>query len=509
MQLTVFLLALAIMSFCLSEQTSLVNKGMKFAMETTFTPDIKFYHKQIRPAALDKTQLLKLKEKTFNILEKIGLKIPNQRALSVYREHGANVEGTQVYLTQEIVEKYMAMAPKGFILGGREERFDLDFNGKYSYLIPISAGVSWRQPSDGKIISTCKKHLIDLCKFYDASPMVAMVRPTATSLDYDPLAPVHDCHAMLTNSLKHARGGTVLRPDLAQYIIEMAKLVAGNNENMINRPPINANICSISPLCHDDNGLECAMIYAENDIPVSFLSVPILGATSPITIMGATAMGCAETVAGACLLQMIKPGAKVMLSIEICLMDPRTARCIVDTTLPVGYLTVDAIHDWNVPCFLDCRASVSAKEIGWESGIMGGLMSMVCANSGAEMVGGLGLLQDVMLVCPENLVLELEAHEMAYEITMPIEEDDYALEIMERVGSGGNFLTQMHTIEKFRKMNLSKVLRKIGSDGNEIPPREMANDIYQQTIKEHQPEPLADSVLKEMDIILAKAREQV
>ena len=63
--------------------------------------------------------------------------------------------------------------------------------------------------------------------------------------------------------------------------------------------------------------------------------------------------------------------------------------------------------------------------------------------------------------------------------------------------------------EKFRKMNLSKVLRKIGSDGNEIPPREMANDIYQQTIKEHQPEPLADSVLKEMDIILAKAREQV
>jgi trimethylamine---corrinoid protein Co-methyltransferase len=477
-------------------------------MEVTFTPDIKFYHKQTRPPALDKNQLQELKEKTFYILEKIGLKIPNQRALSVFREHGAKVEGNQVFLPQEIVEKYMAKAPKGFVLGGREERFDLDFHGNHSYLTPISTGIRWRQPNDGKIVPTCKKHLIDLCRFYDASPMVSMVRGTVTSLDFGDLAPVHDCHAMLTNSLKHARGGTVLRPDLAFYIVEMAKLVAGSSENMHSRPPINANICSISPLCHDDHGLECAMIYAENNIPVSFLSVPILGATSPLTIMGATAMGCAETVAGACLLQMIKPGAKVFLAVEICLMDPRTGRCINDTTLPVGYLTVDAIHDWNVPCLLDCRASLSASDIGWQSGVIGGLMSMVCANSGAEQVGSFGLLQDVMLACPADIVLELEAHKMAYETTMPIEEDDYALELMESVGSGGNFLAQRNTVDKFRKMNLSKVLRQIGPGGKERSPREVAIEIYQQTIKGHRPEPLPDPVLKEMDNILDKAREQ-
>jgi len=476
-------------------------------METTFTPDLKFYHKQIRPPALDKTQLHKLKEKTFHILENIGLKIPNQRALSVYREHSAKVEGNHVYLSQEIVERYMDMVPKEFVLGGREKRFDLEFNGKHSYLIPISAGVNWRRPQDGKIVSTCKNNLIDLCRLYDAYPMVSMVRPTTTSLDYGLLAPVHDCHAMLTNSLKHARGGTVLRPDLAIYIVEMAKIVAGSSEMLKNRPPINANICSISPLSHDDHGLECAMIYAENNIPVSFLSVPILGATSPLTILGATAIGCAETIAGACLLQMVKPGSKVILSIEICLMNPITGRCIVDTTLPVGYLTVDAIHDWNVPCFLDCRASLSASGIGWESGDIGGLMSMVCANSGAEMIGGFGLLQDVMLACPRNIVLELEAHKMVYETTMPIDENDFGIDIIENVGPGGEFLTQMHTIKKYREMNLSKVLHQINTDGQEISPLTIAYEIYHKTIKEHHPKPLEKAILKEMDKVLAKAEE--
>ena len=475
------------------------------------TPDLKYYNNPSRSPSVTTEQLKTIKEKAFYVLENIGVKVPNKRALEVYREHGALVKGQQVYLPRDIVEKYMAMAPSEFVLGGREERFDLNFNRKNSYLIPTSAGVRWRRPEDGKIQPTCKQNLMDICRFFDANPFMSMVRPTATSLDFGELAAIHDCHAMLTSSLKNARAGTALRPDLAPFIIEMARVVAGNSENFEKRCPINANICTISPLCHDDHGLECAMMYAENHIPVSFLSMPTMGSTAPFTVLGATVMGCAETVSGAVLLQMVKPGAKVMLAIETCMMEPRSGRCIIDHPFPINNLNVDAIHDWNVPCFLDSRVSVSAQDVGWESGMVDGVMSMVCARSGAEMIGAFGMLQDVMVVCPEKFVLELEAHEMAYSVseTISFEEEDLAVELMEKVGSGGNFLMEMHTVKEMRRMRLSKVLRQKGKNGQEKDHRQMAIEIYNQIIKEHCPEPLPDEVLKEMDTILKKAEEKI
>ena len=475
------------------------------------TPDIKYYTNKTRSPSLTPGQLLTVKEKTLDILENVGVKVPNQKALKVFQNHGAKIINQQVYLTREIVEKYMRLAPSEFILGGREKRFDLHFNRKNSYLIPISAGVKWRRPEDGKIVPTCKQNLIDICRFFDAIPMISMTRPTASSIDYGEITALHDCHAMLTSSLKNARAGTTLRPDLAPFIIEMARVAAGSNENMENRPPVNANICTISPLSHDDHGLECAMMYAENNIPVSFLSMPTMGSTAPFTVMGALIMGCVETVSGAVLLQMVKPGSKVMFSIEICMMEPRSGRCIIDHPFPTSNIAVDIIHDWNVPCFLDARVSVNAQDIGWESGMVDGIMSMVCANSGAEMIGAFGMLQDAMVVCPEKFVLELEAHEMAYQISEPVtfHEEELAVELMKKIGSGGNFLMEMHTIKEMRQMRLSKVLWQKGGNGQEREHRKTAIEIYNKTIKGHCPEPLPDDVLKEMDNILKKAEEAI
>ena len=477
----------------------------------SLTPDIKYYTSKNRSPSLTRDQLITVKEKTFYLLENAGVKVSNKKALRVYQDHGAKIVNQQVYLPREIVEKYMSLAPSEFILGGREKRFDLHFNRKNSYLIPISAGVKWRRPEDGKIVPTCKQNLSDICRYFDASPMIAMTRPTASSIDYGELTAIHDCHAMLTSSLKNARAGTTLRPDLVSFIIEMAKVAAGSNENMENRPPINANICTISPLGHDDHGLECAMKYAENNIPVSILSMPTMGSTAPFTVMGALIMGCVETVSGTVLLQMVKPGSKVMLSIEICMMEPRSGRCIIDHPFPTSNIAVDVIHDWNVPCFLDARVSVSAQDVGWESGMVDGIMSMVCANSGAEMIGAFGMLQDAMVVCPEKFVLELEAHEMAYQISEPVtfHEEELAIELMKKIGSGGNFIVEKQTIKEMRQMRLSEVLRQIGEDGREREHRDIAIEIYNKTIKGHRPEPLPDDVLKEMDNILKKAEEAI
>ena len=115
----------------------------------------------------------------------------------------------------------------------------------------------------------------------DALPMISFLWSTVTSQDHGKSAPVHDCHAMLTNTLKHVRGGTTVFPNLAKYIVEMTTVVAGSDENRRKRPPINANICTIAPLAQDKHGIECALIYAEAGIPVSFMAMTTIFSTAP------------------------------------------------------------------------------------------------------------------------------------------------------------------------------------------------------------------------------------
>ena len=99
--------------------------------------------------------------------------------------------------------------------------------------------------------------------------------------DFGITAPLHECHAGLTNTLKHVRGGTTVHSQLAPYIVEMATVVAGSDPERRKRPPICANICTIAPLAHDVNGLESALIYAEAGIPTSFMAMPTMGSTAP------------------------------------------------------------------------------------------------------------------------------------------------------------------------------------------------------------------------------------
>jgi trimethylamine:corrinoid methyltransferase-like protein len=87
-----------------------------------------------------------------------------------------------------------------------------------------------------------------------------------TSQDKGVTSQLHDCHAGLTNTLKHVRGGTTVSPYLAKYIVEMATISAGSTKGLRKRPRINANICTIASLCQDSHGIEAALIYAEAEI---------------------------------------------------------------------------------------------------------------------------------------------------------------------------------------------------------------------------------------------------
>jgi trimethylamine--corrinoid protein Co-methyltransferase len=478
----------------------------------TPTPDLLAFPTKDKRQVLTQSQLDTLKSGTYQILEEVGVRFPSQKALSIFDDAGADVDwDTQVVkLKPDLVDKAMATAPRSFILGGREERFDLLLDGNHSYLCTDGCGTRVIDLETRQERRSRKEDVARMARICDALPLLGFFWPLVSAQDHGLTAPLHECHAGLTNTLKHVRGGTTVYPELARYLVEMATVVSGSDEERRKRPPICANICGIAPLAHDEHGIESALIYAEAGIPSSFMAMPTMGSTAPASPWGALVSGDAETVSAMVLIQLAYPGAPVFHSIEVSLMHPRTGGYVTSVDFPFGTSTVQIAHNWNVPSLGGGGTSCSAKDIGWYSGSATGMGAAFIPVSGGEICGYLGMLDGSMLLYPEQIILD---HELCYEIyqsyrDLELEEEDLALDVIKSVGPGSHFLREKHTRQHIRDFLLGPITNEIYLGDERRPSREVALEEFNKINESHHPEPLPEDKLAELDRILAAADQE-
>ena len=473
------------------------------------TPDIISISSHHKIDILSASELESLKNGTLQLLSEVGVYYPSQKALTIFSDHGAAVDWDSniVRIPQDLVKKAMATAPRSFVLGGREERFDLTLDGKASYLTTDGCGVHVVDPHTREKRASCKADVGMMARISDAIPMVSFFWPMVSAQDFGKAAPLHECHAGLTNTVKHVRGGTTVHPELAPSIVEMATVVAGNEAERRKRPPVCANICTIAPLAQDAHGIETALIYAEADIPISFMAMPNMGSTAPASVLGAITMGDAEVVSAMVLMQLAHPGAPVFHSIITSLMNPRTGGYIGDVPLPVSLIAVQLAHAWGVPSLGGGSFSSDAFDIGWQSAFEAGFGSVQIPLAGGEICGYLGLMNSSMILYPEQIILDAEIAMNVYDTYKSFELSDYneTLAVINEVGPRGHYLRQKHTRTHIRDFHDSPILHQQDTDGALRDPRDMAIEGFKKIYDTHQPEPLPDSALKEMDQILAAA----
>ncbi len=473
------------------------------------TPDIIPFISPLNTEILTQSELESLKEKTLHILEKIGVHFPSPKALEILADHGARVDkkAESVRLSPDLVKKAMSTAPRSFILGGREARFDLLLDGSCSYLSTDGTGVHVIDLETRERRASCKGDVALMARVCDALPLVSFYWPMVSAKDYGQTASLHQCHAGLTNTLKHVRGGTTMHPRLAQYVVDMATVVAGSVEVLMQRPPICANICTISPLSHDKEGIESALVYAEAGIPVSFMAMPTMGSTAPASPLGALLMGDAEVISAMVLMQLAFPGAPVFHAVFTSLMDPRTGGYISEVPAPSYIMAKQLAHAWNVPCLGGARVSGDAPGLGWQSGFEVGLGTVMTAMAGGEICGLMGLVGSATTLYPEEVILDHDAYYHVYKIinSKNFAEIDPSLDVLKAVGQRGHFLGQKHTRDHIRGFHISQLRGQKGPDGHLCEAREVALERFKQIEASHHPKPLPETVLAELDRILEAA----
>jgi trimethylamine--corrinoid protein Co-methyltransferase len=476
------------------------------------TPDIIPFSTSFKGELLTQAQLETLKDGTLRLLDEVGVHFPSRRALEIFDAHGAKVDWEKeiVRIPPDVVQKAMSSAPRSFVLGGREERFDLLLDGRHSYLATDGTGVHVIDLETREMRASRKEDVAMMARVCDALPLVSFFWPLVSAQDYGHTAPLHQCHAGLTNTLKHVRGGMTVPPQLAPYVVDMVTTVAGSAEALRQRPPICANFCTIAPLSQDGHSIENALTYAEAGIPMSFMAMPTMGSTAPATPLGALVMGDAEVVSGMALVQLACPGAPVFHSNYVSLMHPRTGGYVAELPIPLSWMAVQMAHAWGVPSLGGGSVSVDAPQIGWSAGLDTGLGTLTIPFYGGEVCGYLGLTGSSMILYPELVILQHEACRFAYDLLhgFQFDEADIALDVIAQVGPRGHFLAQKHTRKRIRDFKLP-ALEQENSDGSPRDIQEAALEEFKRLNETHRPQPLPDEVLAELERILAAAEREM
>ena len=184
-----------------------------------------------------------------------------------------------VRLTPDLVERALATAPRSFVLGGREPRFDLTLDGTRTYLSTEGVGTLVRDPETGETRSSRKADVELMARIVDALPAISFFWPPVSAQDHARTAPLHECHAGLKGTLKHVRGATTVHPRLAERIVEMATVVAGSEAARRARPADLRRRLHHQPSRRTTWGSGGLVVDAAG-IPVSFMPMPTMGSTA-------------------------------------------------------------------------------------------------------------------------------------------------------------------------------------------------------------------------------------
>ena len=246
------------------------------------------------------------------------------------------------------------------------------------------------------------------------------------------------------------------------------------------------------------------------------MAMPLVGATAPMTVAGATLLGNAQVIALATVLQLAAPGSPLCYSTEPMAMDVQSG--LFEGLYPAADMVraahVQMAKFYGIPIFVGGWGTCS-KVPDVQSGYEKAFSAFLCYLSGADMTSGPGLLENWTVLSFEQLIIDHEMFTMMADMLkgFPVDTDSMPLEVIMKVGHEGHYMGEKHTLDHFRQMwqpvvtdgQTYKTWKASGAKTAVDHAREKAKEI----LKTHQPGKLQEDLRKELVGIVAEAEKSI
>lgn len=463
-----------------------------------------YFKPQLR--VINDDQIAQLHMATLEVLENVGVKITFPPALEMLSGAGARVVGDRVYMPSWLVEDAIRKAPSRIVLGRRTGERTVHLERDKSYFGPSLDCIDYMDPEThvrSRFTSENVKVTAALC---DALPNFEWCMSIGMADDVP--ADIAD-RVIARNIMQYCEKPLVFcckDTNSVKDIHEMALLLCGGKENFDRTPCVVHYSEPISPLVYYDPAIEKVMYCAENNIPLINFPAPQCAGSSPATMAGAIVQASAESLSGLVIHQLVKPGAPFIYGAFTTIMDLKTTVFSYganEMSLMTGALGQMAQH-YRLPFF----GTAGATDSKFCDAQAGAEVAFECLSAAAI---GSGLVHDCSswmdhgsLASPEFMVL---AHDIVdavkhYMNGIPVTGETLALDIIEKVGPGGHYLQEQHTMKHFKEMKYSNIFeRMVLSKWEAGGAKRLEDRLQEETLRlmEHRPAPLTDEQIKELD----------
>lgn len=350
----------------------------------------------------------RLDSAALEILEETGVAVASPRARRALVAAGASALGDSVRLSAPLVRRLVAQAPSRITLGARATAPLA--TGERPLLTTDGCCVEIYDLVSGEKRSTVAEDVAAIARLVDAIPEIDFCWPAVSAQDRpSERRGLHELYLALANTGKHVQTVTVVEPELAETAVLMARAVAGGDARLRDEPPISALLGTVTPLSTDAGTLEAGLVFAEAGIPVGFVTMPMGGSTTPITMAGSLAVGIAEALAGVCVIQAAYPGASVFVCFIPSIMDLKTGDFTggapEDTMMAAAVGDIGAFYGLPTQCGINASG---AKAPGWQSALDDATTTLLSTACGVDMLTGVGMVSAGRIFCYEEVVLATE-----------------------------------------------------------------------------------------------------
>jgi trimethylamine--corrinoid protein Co-methyltransferase len=467
---------------------------------------------------LSRDEVSRIHEASLSILENTGVKFWEPTAIELLKQSGASVDSNRsvVRFPRDLVMRSVKKAPSVITLAGRNAKFDLKLGEGRTYFGSLGTAPLVFDLETGERRYALKRDLENFARITDALDSVRYFHTSVTPTDLHPdTVDLQRWAIALGNTEKHCMGGAVYNVDNMPYLIRMCEEIAGGEKELQRRPLITATECPVPPLQHDKRPLKGIMEFARKRLPVIIYSEPKAGATSPASLAGTLVVSNAEVLSGVALTQLISPGAPVIYGSVATLMDMRTGSIAFGSpeTGLLAACTTQMAHYYGIPNMTP-GGRTDSKAPDEQSGYEKSRTTLMAGLAGASLGNMAGLLESNLVASYEQMIIDDEIIGTTERILKGVDFDSeaLALDIIDKVGPGGVYLSQRHTLDRMRKehymprasdRNYYSVWSKAGSKSISDRARDKAHEI----LKAHRPEPLDSDVNKAVSAILREAAE--
>ncbi len=454
---------------------------------------------------LSPDEIQQIHDASMKLLTEVGVLFPDEEAVAVFQQHGFKTEGQKVYPTEEQLMDALASVPKQFTIHARNPERDVTVGGGQSVFAPGYGAPFLVDPEVGKRPPTMEDYhnLVRLAHMLPNQDLSGHLLAEPGDVPSEK-AHLHMLYAHMVHSDKPFIGSAEGQVGV-KNTMDMASILFG--EDLHDKPVTISLINSLSPLGYSGEMLAALMECARWGQPIVVAALAMAGSTGPVTLAGTLAMQNAELLMGVALAQLINPGTPVVYGSTSTNIDMKSGALALGG--PELSLMISAHAQLARHYGLPSRSGGSLTDASYpdaQAGFESMMSLLTTVNSGVDFVlhAG-GILSSYLAFSYEKLVLDDEMCGIVrgYRQGFAVTPETIAYDVVSKVGPGGNFLMEMHTVKRCRTEFWQPAVCDRGGleawmSGGRQDVVARARQRWQKLVEAHQDPPLDETVARQL-----------